>query len=121
MNDKISVTELKKRWAHVLTATGKAAAAHPATYGELKTIAAAIVDEPLDIKEYFPTVEKLAQLLHNLDPCGSGSIFDLFCDRFSPRTIWQVQLLRVECKDLLAHLHDFDQWRRKTRHLRVVK
>ena len=121
MNDKISVTELRKRWEHVLTATGQAVAAHPAAYGELKSMAEAIIDQPLDIKEYFPTIEKLAHLLDIMDPGGSGSIFHFFNDRFLPKNIWQVQLLRVECKDLLAHLHDFDQWRRKTHRLRVIK
>ncbi len=121
MNEKISVVELQKRWAHVLNATGKAVTAHPKVYAELKSMTEAIIDQPLDIKEYFPTVEKLIHLLNIMDPCGSGSIFNFFSDRISPKSIWQVQLLRVECKDLLAHLHDFDQWRRKTHHLCVVK
>ena len=121
MNNKLSVSELQKRWERVLNATGKAVADHPRAYGELKIIAAAIIDQPLDIKEFFPTIEKMSQLLHTMDAGRTGSIFHHFSDRFSPKSIWQVQLLRVECKDLLAHLHDFDQWRRKTHRLRVIK
>jgi hypothetical protein len=32
-----------------------------------------------------------------------------------------VRTLRMECKDLLAHLDAFDQWRRDLHHLRRIK
>jgi hypothetical protein len=121
MEEKLSVGDLRKRWEHALHATARAVSAHPKLYGELKSVAASIVDQPLDIKEYFPTAEKLTRLLHTLDPGGNGSIFDLFGSRFSPQNIWQVRLLRMECRDLLAHLQAFDQWRRESRHLRLVR
>ncbi len=56
-----------------------------------------------------------------MDPCGHGSIFGIFSDRISPSSIWHVKMLRMECKDLLAHLNAFDEWRRKKNHLRMVK
>jgi hypothetical protein len=66
-------------------------------------------------------VEKLLNRLKNLDPCCRGSIFDLFCERISPGNIWQVRTLRLECRDLLAHLDAFDRWKRERIQLRRVK
>lgn len=121
MHSHLTVRELEVRWEKMLSSTLIAAAEHPQTYRELKTQAAAIIDNPIDIKDYFPTVEKLVNLLHALDPCGHGSIFEIFNARISPSSIWHVKMLRMECKDLLAHLSAFDQWRRDIHHLRMVK
>ena len=121
MESYLTVRELESRWKKTLTATQTAAAMHPGIYRDLKKQAAAIVDNPIDINDYFPTVEKLIDRLKTLDPCGHGSIFDIFSSRISPSNIWQVKLLRMECKDLLAHLDAFDRWRRKKHHLRRVK
>jgi hypothetical protein len=121
MESHLTVRELEDRWEKALTATRIAAAMHPGTYRDLKAQAAAIVENPIDINDYFPTVEKLVDRLKTLDPGGHGSIFEIFNTRISPSTIWQVKMLRMECKDLLAHLDDFDKWRREKNHLRMVK
>jgi hypothetical protein len=120
MNDRLSVAELQQRWERALAATSKAVCAHPELYGKIKSTSEKIVGEPLDISQYFPMVEKLTGLLRTMDSCG-GSIFHLFISRLSPTTIWQVRLLRLECKDLLAHLQAFEQWRRTSHRLRIVK
>ena len=120
MDNQLTIAELEKRWETVLLRTKTAVVRHPAAYCQLKSLAADIVCKPLDIKEYLPTVKKLASLLKSMDPDGRGSIFCLFNDRIVPRSIWQVSLLRMECKDLLAHLKAFDEWRIGTRHLKVV-
>jgi hypothetical protein len=117
----LTVKELEARWETALAATRAAVARHPRTYRKLKAQAARIVDDPIDINDYFPTVENLVDQLKAMDPGGRGSIFDIFNARISPSSIWQVKLLRVECKDLLAHLHAFDEWRRNQHHLRRVK
>ena len=121
MNSHLTVGDLEARWKKALHATRSAAAQHPRTYRELKAQAADIVNNPIDIKDYFPTVEKLIKRLETLDPCAHGSIFDIFNARISPSSIWHVQMLRMECRDLLAHLHAFEQWRRKKHRLRMVK
>jgi hypothetical protein len=105
----------------VLTPTKGAVVRHPGVYRQLKTLAGDIVGKPLDIKEYLPTVERLAGLLRIMDPEDDGTIFHFFRSRISPSNIWQVPLLRVECRDLLAHLEAFDQWRVQTSNLKVVK
>jgi hypothetical protein len=84
-------------------------------------MAGKIVTHPLDIKDYLPTAEKLATLLKTLDPSGRGSIFHFFSDRVSPSCVWQISLLRMECRDLLAHLEAFDEWRLQSRKLKIVK
>lgn len=121
MSSCLTVKELEARWEKALTATQTAAVEHPRAYRELKVLAAEIVANPIDISDYFPAVEKLVNQLEVLDPGGHGSIFAIFNARISPSSIWHVKMLRMECKDLLAHLNAFDEWRRKKHHLRLVK
>jgi hypothetical protein len=121
MDTPLTVGELEARWEQALQATRTAMARDPESYRQLKLKAADIVDHPVDIKDYFPAVEELVALLHRLDPCGRGSIFDIFTTRISPSDIWHVKMLRMECKDLLAHLRAFDRWRREQHHLHLVK
>ena len=121
MEPTLTVEELETRWEKALEATRRAAAAHPATYRQLKLLAADVLDNSVDINDYFPTVEHLIECLTLLDPCHRGSIFDIFCERLAPGDIWQVRNLRLECKDLLAHMDAFDRWRRKKCHLRMIK
>jgi hypothetical protein len=121
MNDRLTIKELEKRWENVLSLTKSAVARQPGVYRQLKSLAGDIVGQPLDIKEYLPTAEKLANLLQVMDPDGSGTIFHFFKNRISPSDIWQVPLLRVECRDLLAHLEAFDQWRVRASNLKLVK
>jgi hypothetical protein len=121
MNDRLTLKELEKRWENVLSLTRRAVLKHPAVYRQLKSLAGDIVGKPLDIKEYLPTAERLACLLETMDPENGGTIFHFFRSRISPSSIWQVPLLRVECRDLLAHLEAFDQWRLKTCNLKLVK
>ena len=121
MNNQLTIADLEKRWQKALVLTRTAVAREPGVYRQLKSLAAEIAANPLDIKEYLPTAEKLSGLLTTMDPEGQGSIFYLFSDRIAPRSIWQVPLLRMECKDLLAHLKVFDEWRISTSHLKVVQ
>ena len=121
MTDRPTLRELEKRWENVLTLTKSAVVRHPGVYRQLKSLAGDIVGNPLDIKEYLPTAERLAGLLRIMDPNESGTIFHFFRSRISPSNIWQVPLLRVECQDLLAHLEAFDQWRVQSSNLKVVK
>ena len=121
MEPTLTVEELETRWEKALEATRCAAAAHPASYRRLKTLAADVLDNPIDINDYFPTVEQLTECLNALDPSHQGSIFELFYARISPGDVWQVRNLRMECKDLLAYLDAFDNWKRKRIHLRLVK
>jgi hypothetical protein len=121
MDGRLTLEELEARWEKALKATWMAASKHPRTYRELKAKAADILDHPIDINDYFPTVEKLVHRLKILDSEGQGSIFQIFNARISPSSIWHVRMLRMECRDLLAHLKAFDEWRRNQHHLRIVK
>lgn len=120
-NQEITVAELECRWQRVLESTRTAVAHHPDCYRELKRRVAEIVDHPLDIREYMPAVEKVLDLLKALDPHERGSIFDHFFHRLKPSSIWQVTLLRVECKDLQAYLKVFEDWRMASIRLKIVK
>jgi hypothetical protein len=121
VNDTVSIAELERRWQSALSATGRAVAEHPALYARLKSQASAIVDHPLDVEDYLAAARLLADLLDRLDPQGGDSIFHRFKGRIAPADIWQVRWLRLECRDLLAHLAAFDRWRCRNGRLRVVK
>ena len=121
METQLTVADLEARWEAIMIATQHAAGEHPGAYRKLKSQAAAIVENIVDINEYFPTVEKLIERLNRLDSGGHGSLFDIFRTRIAPSSIWQVRMLRMECEDLLAYLADFDTWRRQKGHLRLVK
>lgn len=120
-DQELTVAELESRWQRALESTRTAVAHHPHCYRELKRRVADIVDGPLDIREYMPAVEKVLGLLKVLDPHARGSIFDLFLERIKPSSIWQVTLLRVECKDLQAYLKVFEDWRMASSRLKIVK
>ena len=120
-DQRLTVSELESRWKSALHATRFSTTKHPHTYRELKSLAARVVDNHIDIDAYFPTVEKLLDHMQRLDPAGRGSIFQIFSERIKPTSIWQVRLLRMECRDLLAHLEAFDEWRRQQHHLKIIK
>jgi hypothetical protein len=117
----LTVGELEQRWQMALNQTRAAVARHPGAYHELKTLALDIIATPLDIEDYPPAVKKLAELLERLDPGGQGSIFFYFNHRIAPSSICDVPWLRMECRDLLAHLKAFDQWRIQCCRLRLVE
>jgi hypothetical protein len=121
MDDRLTVEELEQRWKKALISSRAAVIRHPVEYRELKTLAAEIVERPLDINDYMPAVKKLAELLHKMDPGGKSTIFHYFNIRFAPASIWDVCWLRMECRDLLAHLAVFDKWRMKSSHLKVLQ
>lgn len=121
MDNRLTLEELESRWEKALMATRTAVSGHPCAYRELKALAAEILETPIDINDYFPTVDRMVSLLTRLDPCDRGSIFQIFRTRISPSSIWHVKMLRMECQDLLAHLNAFDRWRRGKHRLRMVK
>ncbi len=121
MNPRLTLRDLEVRWEKMLTVTRKAAAKHPRIYRELKSQATDIVEQPVDISDYFTAVNSLVSLLETLDPGGKGSVFSVFRARISPTSIWHVKMLRMECKDLLSYLNAFDEWRRNKHNLRMVK
>ncbi len=121
MEKKITAQELKNRWERVLAETETSVQTHPVAYRKLKSLAEDVAGNPLDINDYLPTAEKLIHLLKVLDPGGKNTIFHLFQRNFSPSSVWQVKFMRMECLNLLDHLHAFDQWRLRKSRLRIVK
>ena len=121
MDEQTTIEELEHRYEKTLQATLLAASDHPRAYRRLKAQAATIINTPIDINDYLPTVDRLTHELHRLDCRGHDSIFHIFSARVAPSSVWQVGMLRMECKDLLAHLYAFDEWRRRRHRLVLVK
>lgn len=121
MDDNLTIPDLKKRWEKVLNQTKISVSRHPAEYRQIKSLARNVVNNPLDIGEYLPTVKKLTHLFEVMDENKQATIFFHFNERIRPSQIWQIDLLRVECCDLLDHLHAFDQWRFKHHQLKIIK
>jgi len=121
--DEINLTiiDLKERWEKVLIGTDKCVSCHPVAYRHIKSLARDIVQKPLDINDYLPTARKLVDLLKQMAPGGAETIFHFFIDRIHPKEVCQIGLLRVECRDLLDHLHEFDQWRINLHRLKIIK
>ena len=120
-HDTLTVAELEQRWINALITTRAAVVKHPGEYRQLKALAGDIVTKTVDINDYLPAAKKLAELLRRLDPGGKGTIFRYFNDRIAPSSVWDVCWLRLECKDLLAHLTVFDKWRLQNCHLQILK
>jgi hypothetical protein len=121
MDDRLTVEQLDQRWKTALQLTRTAVNRQPGAYRELKSMAVDIVDKPVDISDYMPAARKLVGLLEKMDPGGSGTIFHFFNDRITPSSIHDVRWLRLECKDLLAHLKAFDKWRLTRCRMQIVK
>jgi hypothetical protein len=121
MEQRPTLTQLVSRWNRTLEATGSAVMTHPTAYRDLKRQLRKTIAGRIDINDYFSTVERFTDLLEKLDPGGRDTIFHYFRSRIAPTSIWDVKLLRMECRDLMNHLEVFDQWRRERHHLRVVK
>ena len=121
MDNRLTVEQLEARWEKTLRATQNAVVSHPRTYRQLKAQASTVINSPIDIQDYLATVERLTTHLTTLDPNGQGSIFTFFNARITPTSIWHVNMLRMECSDMLDHLRAFDRWRREQHRLRMVK
>ena len=120
MNENLTLSDLEKRWDDVLTATQTAVFKNPGVYRKLKSLAVQTAEKPLDINDYLATAKKLLELLKILDDNARRTIFFFFNERIQPACIWQVSLLRVECRDLLAYLEEFDAWRLESHGLRII-
>jgi len=116
-----SIDELRKRWETVLAVTDRVVVRQPGVYREIRSLAEDILTNPLDIQDYPTTAERLVRLLKTADCQAQGTIFHYYFDRFSPSSISRLKLFRAECRDLLASLDAFEDWRRKTRRLRLLK
>jgi len=121
MNEKLTISELERRWEKTLAATEKAVNRNPEVYREIKLFVGDIVTKTLDISDYPFTAEKLGSLLRTLAEGSEKNIFYFFCDRISPSSISKLKLLRLECLDLLEQFKAFDVWRRKTHGLKLLK
>lgn len=116
-----TLEELKQRHARVLRCSETAVRAHPEAYRQLKGRIRTITTTTVDVDAYYRQAKNLAKLLDMLRRSGTGSIFDPFLDRIDPDRDGCARYLRMDCRELQAHLVDLDLWRADRRQIRCVK
>jgi len=123
MTDKAGGTmqDLERRRSEALKTSELAVLQHPEIYREVRKLTTYILHNTVDIGEYFPVACKLANLLKTMSHAGKGTIFASFYKSIDPKQCGEARYLRFECRDLMEHFRDLEEWRRNTRCLRVVK
>lgn len=116
-----TLEELKQRHARVLRCSEAAVQARPEAYRQLKRRIRTITTTTVDVDAYYRQAKTLAELLEMLSRPGKGSIFDPFLQRIDPDRDGCARYLRMDCRELQAHLADLDLWRADRRRIRCVK
>jgi hypothetical protein len=116
----LTIDDLRHRREQALVRAGRAVAARPAAYRDLKALVHTINSSLLDISEYDTAAGRLGQLLEEIDN-GAETLFAYFMDRIDPRKEGEALYFRFECLDLAEQVADLDQWRADQHCLRRVK
>jgi len=111
--------ELHKKRTQCFIISEQAILRDPDTYREIKQRLLRILDDPIDIDEYFCTACRLAQLLKKM---GSETIFTTyFHENIDPALKGKACFFRSECKSLLELIEELNKWRKGKRKLTLVK
>jgi hypothetical protein len=121
MEKKFTVEELKKRRQVSLVASDKAVIKHPEAYLEIKRLAKGVIEDTVDIGDYFKTAGELTRLLSTLTRGHAGTVFTYFQKNIDPRQCGQAAFFRAMCVDLEQQCGEFDKWRISIRRLTRVK
>jgi hypothetical protein len=111
--------ELHKKRTECFSVSEKAILRDPDTYHEIKQRLLGVLNDPIDIDEYFCTACRLAQLLEKMGP---ETIFTTyFHENIDPNLKGKAYFFRSECKSLLELIDDLNKWRKGKRELMLVK
>ena len=116
-----TLEELKQRHILALCHSEAAVQAQPKVYRQLKSRIRAIICAAVDVDDYYRQAKAVAALLELLSQAGKGSIFDPFLHRIDPDRDGCARYLRMDCRELQAHLMDLDIQRADRRQIRCVK
>lgn len=111
--------ELIKRREIAFSRSEAAIQTHTEEYMEIQKIASHVVNNPVDIEEYYHIAKKLSDLLETM---GKETIFyQYFYTSISPLREGKARFFRKVCKDLLMQIRELNQWRLEKRQIKIVE
>lgn len=117
----LTFEQLQQQHQRALTLSEQAVRKRPEAYRQVKSLIHQIVNEPVDVGEYFHLARTLTDLLNHLGSCQPGSIFEYYQPNIDPLKQGQARYFRMECCDLLEQLQNFEQWRKARRPLKLIR
>ena len=123
MSDTILPTmdDLKNRRRQSLENAGKAIAACPGEYREIKRVLDRVLCGSVDISAYYRIARELVGLLEALNAACTGSVFAYYETHMHPDKKGDARYFKVMCADLRQQIKSVDQYRRRSHNLRLVE
>lgn len=119
--DTLTFEQLKQQHLRALALSEQAVRRKPDAYRQIKTLVHQVVNEPVDVGEYYHLARTLSGLLEALGGGQPGSIFEYYRNNIDPRKLGQARYFRMECRDMLEQLSNFEQWRKDNRRLTIIR
>ena len=114
-----NIAELEIKHQQAFSRTEKAVCRFPERYIDIRQQVDRILTHPLDIGEYFDVAEDLADKIRQL---GKDTLFyPYFFENIHPGIKGRAKYFRATCRDLKHLLQQFSDYRRRTRHMRLVR
>ncbi len=117
----LSMELLETKYRQALQWSEKAVQRDPEIYTAMKRRLQRILDNPVDISEYYPLARELSGDLQSLSHIGGETIFHYFHPHIEPRKSGDPRYFRAMCLDLWNRVQDLDHWRISRRNLRIVR
>ena len=115
----LEMANLEKQHRQALRQTEKAVCDFPDHYRKIKKTVNHILTHPIDVGEYYDVSLKLAGMVQDL---GTDTIFyPYFFENIHPNMKGRAKYFRSVCRDLKTQLMEFNDSRKKQRHIRLVK
>ncbi|MCP4749277.1 MAG: hypothetical protein GY866_00145 [Proteobacteria bacterium] len=115
----MSKEDLEQTRLDCLSQSEQAVCDHPREFREIKNVLTYILNNQIDINEYFETARSLAELLKKM---GEDTIFfQYFHENIHPRQLGRARFLRILCADLFEQIINLNKWRASKKNLTLVK
>ncbi|MDY6904853.1 MAG: hypothetical protein SWH61_09210 [Thermodesulfobacteriota bacterium] len=113
-----TITGLIQKREQSLISSREAIKRHPAAFDEIKTIVNRVIQQPVEIDEYFSIANRLARLLETMGP---ETIFcHYYLENIDPARHCQARFFRYICMDLKGQISELNHWRQKRRCIHLV-
>ena len=113
------MANLEKQHRQAVRQTEKAVCDFPDQYRKIKETVDYILTHTIDVGGYYDVALKLAQRVQSL---GTNTIFyPYFFENIHPDMMGKAVYFRSVCQDLKIQLTQFNDSRKKQRHIRLIK